>query len=139
MKSKAPVVIGSIFIAYLAFVAVVILFYEPKPEDMSWEGRQAYNQSMVSELQLGQTLAEVTQTLGKADFSEAKQTEGRSLQVLFYRTHHSKSDGKTTKDECTPLLFEDGQLLAWGEDTYQQYLQQHSPQQVLSKAPAQPE
>ncbi|GAB1117075.1 MAG: DUF3192 domain-containing protein [Shewanella algae] len=139
MKSKAPVVIGSIFIAYLVFVAVVILFYEPKPEDMSWEDRQAYNQSMVSELQLGQTLAEVTQTLGKADFSEAKQTHGHSLQVLFYRTHHSKSDGKTTKDECTPLLFEDGQLLAWGEDTYQQYLQQHSPQQVLSKAPAQPE
>ncbi|MBO2663253.1 DUF3192 domain-containing protein [Shewanella algae] len=139
MKSKAPVVIGSIFIAYLAFVAVVILFYEPKPEDMSWEDRQAYNQSMVSELQLGQTLAEVTQTLGKADFSEAKQTHSHSLQVLFYRTHHSKSDGKTTKDECTPLLFEDGQLLAWGEDTYQQYLQQYSPPQVLSKAPAQPE
>ncbi|WP_412504065.1 DUF3192 domain-containing protein [Shewanella indica] len=139
MKSKAPVVIGSIFLAYLAFVAVVILFYEPKPEDMSWEDRQAYNQSMISELQLGQTLADVTQTLGRADFSEAKQTEGRSLQVLFYRTHHSKSDGKTTKDECTPLLFEDGQLLAWSEDTYQQYLQQHSPQQVLSKVPAQPE
>ncbi|MDV2963475.1 DUF3192 domain-containing protein [Shewanella algae] len=131
MKGKAPVVIGSIFIAYLVFVAVVILFYEPKPEDMSWEDRQAYNQSKVTELLLGQTLEQTIETLGRADFSEAMQTHGQSLQVLFYRTHHVKSDGKTTKDECTPLLFANGRLQAWGEDTYQQYLQQHmQPQQT---------
>ncbi|WP_345859471.1 DUF3192 domain-containing protein [Shewanella algae] len=131
MKGKAPVVIGSIFIAYLVFVAVVILFYEPKPEDMSWEDRQAYNQSKVTELLLGQTLEQTIETLGRADFSEAMQTHGQSLQVLFYRTQHVKSDGKTTKDECTPLLFADGRLQAWGEDTYQQYLQQHmQPQQT---------
>ncbi|WP_335903187.1 DUF3192 domain-containing protein [Shewanella algae] len=134
MKGKAPVVIGSIFIAYLVFVAVVILFYEPKPEDMSWEDRQAYNQSKVTELLLGQTLEQTIETLGRADFSEAMQTHGHSLQVLFYRTQHVKSDGKTTKDECTPLLFADGRLQAWGEDTYQQYLQQHiQPQQTTPK------
>ncbi len=115
MKGKAPVVIGSIFIAYLVFVAVVILFYEPKPEDMSWEDRQAYNQSKVTELLLGQTLEQTIETLGRADFSEAMQTHGQSLQVLFYRTHHVKSDGKTTKDECTPLLFANGRLQAWGK------------------------
>ncbi|WYI90788.1 DUF3192 domain-containing protein [Shewanella chilikensis] len=73
----------------------------------------------------GQTLEQTIETLGRADFSEAIQTHGQSLQVLFYRTQHVKSDGKTTKDECTPLLFKDGRLQAWGEDTYQQYLQQH--------------
>ncbi|MBM7070997.1 DUF3192 domain-containing protein [Shewanella sp. 202IG2-18] len=29
---------------------------------------------------------------------------------------------KPSKDECTPLLFINDKLVAWGEDTYQQYL-----------------
>ena len=80
MKGKAPVVIGSIFIAYLVFVAVVILFYEPKPEDMSWEDRQAYNQSKVTELLLGQTLEQTIETrmlryrnFGKKSLDEIKE------------------------------------------------------------------
>ncbi|HAY95719.1 DUF3192 domain-containing protein, partial [Shewanella sp.] len=62
------------------------------------------------------------QLLGKADFSEAKAVKETKLQVLFYRTHHEKSDGVTTKEECTPLIFENDQLIAWGQDTYKQYL-----------------
>lgn len=37
MKSKVSVIIGSIFAAYVAFVAVVVLVYEPTPEDMNWD------------------------------------------------------------------------------------------------------
>ncbi|MCZ4337564.1 DUF3192 domain-containing protein [Shewanella colwelliana] len=122
MKSKVPVIIGSIFAAYLAFVAVVVLVYEPTPDDMDWEDRQSYNNAKLTELSLGQPLSEVKQLLGKADFSEAKTSSNQTLQVLFYRTHHSKSDGETTRDECTPLLFKDDKLVAWGQDTYQQYL-----------------
>ena len=59
---------------------------------------------------------------GKADFSEAKISNQQNLQILFYRTQHKESDGETTKEECTPLLFKQGSLVAWGEDTYQQYL-----------------
>ncbi|WP_028763316.1 DUF3192 domain-containing protein [Shewanella colwelliana] len=122
MKSKVPVIIGSIFAAYLAFVAVVVLVYEPTPDDMDWEDRQSYNNAKLTELSLGQPIAEVELLLGKADFSEAKTSSNQTLQVLFYRTHHNKSDGETTRDECTPLLFKDDKLVAWGQDTYQQYL-----------------
>lgn len=122
MKSKVPVIIGTIFAAYIAFVAVVVLVYEPTPDDMGWEDRQAYNQQKLTELTLGQSLDAVKTLLGKADFSEAKVSDNANLLVLFYRTHHEKSDGVTTKEECTPLLFKDQQLIAWGDDTYQQYL-----------------
>ncbi|GGZ13424.1 MULTISPECIES: DUF3192 domain-containing protein [Shewanella] len=124
MKSKIPVVIGTLFLAYIAFVAVVVLVYKPNPEDMSWEDRQAYNQGKLTELKLGQSGESVVEMLGHPDFSEAKLSQGQTLNVLFYRTHQTKSDGVTTKDECTPLLFRNDQLIAWGDDTYQQYLQQ---------------
>lgn len=122
MKSKVSVIIGSIFAAYVAFVAVVVLVYEPTPDDMSWEDRQSYNSQKMNELALGQNIVSVKQLLGKADFSEAKAVKKTKLQVLFYRTHHEKSDGVTTKEECTPLIFENDQLIAWGQDTYKQYL-----------------
>lgn len=122
MKSKVSIIIGSIFAAYVAFVAVVVLVYEPTPDDMHWEDRQVYNQQKLNELNLGQHINEVRQLLGKADFSEAKSVKDTKLQVLFYRTHHHKSDGITTKEECTPLIFENEKLIAWGIDTYKQYL-----------------
>ena len=109
MKSKVSVIIGSIFAAYVAFVAVVVLVYEPTPDDMSWEDRQSYNSQKMNELALGQNIVSVKQLLGKADFSEAKAVKETKLQVLFYRTHHEKSDGVTTKEECTPLIFENDQ------------------------------
>ncbi|GGI94426.1 DUF3192 domain-containing protein [Shewanella hanedai] len=122
MKSKLPVIIGSIFAAYLAFVAVVVVVYDPTPDEMDWEDRQTYINAQLSEITLGQSLVEIKTLLGKADFSEARVANENTIQVLFYRTHHMKSDGETTRDECTPLLFKDQKLIAWGEGTYQQYL-----------------
>ncbi|MCE9678094.1 DUF3192 domain-containing protein [Shewanella sp. AS1] len=122
MKSKVPVIIGSLFAAYVAFVAVVVLTYEPTPDEMDWEDRQAYNNEKLTEITLGMPLQQVRSLMGKPDFSEAKNTQNQSLLVLFYRTRHSKADGETTRDECTPLLFKENKLIAWGEDTYQQYL-----------------
>ncbi|MDF0534524.1 DUF3192 domain-containing protein [Shewanella sp. A32] len=122
MKSKIPVVIGTLFLAYMAFVAVIVLVYEPNPDDMSWEDRQAYNQEKLTEIKLGQSGEEIITMMGRPDFSEAKLSQGQALNILFYRTHQTKPDGATTKDECTPLLFRNDRLIAWGEDTYQQYL-----------------
>ncbi|MCL1088434.1 DUF3192 domain-containing protein [Shewanella profunda] len=123
MKSKTSVIIGSIFAAYVAFVAVIVLVYEPTPDEMNWEDRQAYLNQKVNDLTLGQDITEVKSMLGKADFSEAKSIDEAQLQVLFYRTHHEKSDGITTKGECTPLIFKNSKLIAWGIDTYKQYLE----------------
>ncbi|GIU13802.1 hypothetical protein TUM4636_24860 [Shewanella glacialipiscicola] len=96
MKSKISVIIGSIFAAYVAFVAVVVLVYEPTPDDMNWEDRQVYNSQKMSDLTLGQDIISVKKLLGKAEFSEAKALKETKLQIMFYRTHHDKSDGVTT-------------------------------------------
>ncbi|MCL1077911.1 DUF3192 domain-containing protein [Parashewanella spongiae] len=123
MKSKAPVVIGVVFTIYVIFVAITMMFYEPKIEDMDWEDRQSFNQQNLTHLNLGQHIDSIRARFGAADFSEAKHSNGKPMHVLFYRTHKGKSDGKTTKDECTPLLFIDNKLVAWGTDTYQQYIE----------------
>ncbi|MGL4640081.1 MAG: DUF3192 domain-containing protein [Shewanella sp.] len=122
MKSTAFVIFGCIFAAYVAFVAVVALVYQPTPDEMSWEDRQLFINQTINHLSLGQNRAEITALLGNADFSEAKSINETQLLVLFYRTHHQQSDGVTTKDECTPLLFQDDKLIAWGNETYKQYL-----------------
>ncbi|ABV37916.1 conserved hypothetical protein [Shewanella sediminis HAW-EB3] len=122
MKSKLPVIVGSIFAAYLAFVAVVVLVYEPTVDEMDWEDRQAYINGKLTEISIGQSITQIKSLMGKADFSEAKMVNESTLQVLFYRTHHTKSDGETTRDECTPLLFRDQKLISWGDASYQEYL-----------------
>ena len=123
MNSKAPIVIGFVFTAYLIFVGITMFFHEPTVEDMDWEDRQHYNQQSLTQLNLGQSIDTVRLALGSANFSEAKTSGTKKMLVLFYRTHRSKGDGKTTKDECTPLLFINDELVAWGTDTYQQYLE----------------
>jgi hypothetical protein len=35
--------------------------------------------------------------------------------VLLYRTRLVREDGRTTRDETTPLVFVDGELVGWGE------------------------
>jgi hypothetical protein len=42
--------------------------------------------------------------------------DGATYQVLYYRTHRTHSDGETTKDETTPLVFKDSALIGWGMD-----------------------
>lgn len=122
MKSKMPWVVAAIVLAYAAYVGMVLIFYQPSVDNMSWEDRQAYNQSKLAELKLGLSSEHIHQLMGSADFSEAKFSQGKALTILFYRTHQTKSDGITTRDECTPLLFSDDKLIGWGQDTYQQYL-----------------
>ncbi len=81
---------------------------------------QRYNQSYISQLQAGASQQSIRSSLGVADFTESLQKNGQTIEVLFYRTHHTHSDGMTTKDECTALIFTAGQLTAWGDKAYQQ-------------------
>ncbi|WP_153916542.1 DUF3192 domain-containing protein [Shewanella sp. TC10] len=123
MKPSLSFLIASMFIAYVVFAITVVLVYEPRPEDRSWQDRQEFNHQMLSEIKIGQTIESIRSKMGRADFTEAKATDEANFQIMFYRTHHVKSDGKTTRDECTPLLFKNGALIAWGQETYDQFLQ----------------
>jgi len=109
--------------AYAIFATTVLYYYENNPGELPWDDREVVNRKFISSLILGDNLNQQTiiTKLGTPDISEAKQTAGDNVQVLFYRTQHIKSDGITTQDECTPLLFKNNKLIAWGENAYQQY------------------
>ncbi len=114
------VIIG--FAIYLAAAAVILHYYKADPENMNWQERETFNLKQIGRLDLGIQKGDVIRLLGSPDISEAKATsDGEELLVLFYRTHHVKSDGITTRDECTPLLFKNDQLIAWGADAYSDY------------------
>ena len=90
---------------------------------MDWQDREEYNKVQISKLELGITRAEVMALLGTPDITEAKKQGNTAIQVMFFRTQHVRADGLTTQDECTPLLFENDKLIAWGEGAYLSYQQ----------------
>lgn len=110
-------------LVYLLFVFLVMKFYPDKPENMDWKDREVYNKVQITKLKLGVTLDEVLALLGSPDITEAKKTKQYQYQVMFYRTQHVRADGLTTQDECTPLLFRDNLLVAWGDGAYLSYQQ----------------
>ncbi|MFC4700039.1 DUF3192 domain-containing protein [Glaciecola siphonariae] len=85
----------------------------------SWKKEQASNKRDINELSLGQTKDSVVSKMGAPAFNEALQKEGHAYQLLWYRTHHRESDGITSKDECTPLIFKNAELIGWGETALQ--------------------
>ncbi|MCL1088484.1 DUF3192 domain-containing protein [Shewanella profunda] len=87
----------------------------------SWEKVQNKNRNNLTQLSLGMTKDQVMIIMGNADFSEAYIQNGdtnKEVLVLFYRTQHTQSDGKTTKDECTPIVISNNALVGWGETAY---------------------
>tara|TARA_B100000497_G_C7540007_1_gene326937 strand:+ start:475 stop:846 length:372 start_codon:yes stop_codon:yes gene_type:complete len=71
--------------------------------------------SMINNLDLGRGINAIEAEFGVPDFTDAFTNNGESVRVLRYRTHRTDSDGKTTRDETTPLVFIDDQLVGWGE------------------------
>lgn len=119
-KMAKIVIIG--FVIYLGLTALILATYQADPDNMSWQERETFNLKQIGRFDLGLLKDDVIRLLGSPDISEAKATaDGEEVLVLFYRTHHVKSDGITTRDECTPLLFKNGSLIAWGADAYEDY------------------
>ncbi|MDN4500911.1 DUF3192 domain-containing protein [Alteromonadaceae bacterium BrNp21-10] len=108
--------------AYVLFAVAVVELYPQDPKTMEWEDREQFNKVQVNKLQVGTDRKVIIELLGSPDISEARKINDKIVQVMFYRTQHTKSDGITTQDECTPLLFENDKLIAWGNGTYQQYI-----------------
>jgi|TARA_R110000868_G_scaffold62084_6_gene187994 outer membrane protein assembly factor BamE (lipoprotein component of BamABCDE complex) len=125
MKHMNKKVVKRIFIGvglYAVFVMAVIMLYPDTPHNMDWEDRQEFNKVQISKLELGQQKKHILELLGSPDITEAKRNDNKELQVMFYRTQHRKADGITTEDECTALLFENDELIAWGDSAYQSFV-----------------
>ncbi|TQV72278.1 DUF3192 domain-containing protein [Aliikangiella marina] len=84
--------------------------------DSDWKSEQRENRSLISRLELNESRQRVVSRLGAPNFSEAFSRGEDQYRILFYRTHHRHSDGDTTKDETTPLVFKNDTLIGWGHD-----------------------
>lgn len=102
---------------YAIIAALVMTFYKDDPGAMVWQDREAYNKRFIAKLDSGadHPIEEVLNTLGTPDLTFVKKRGDDLYQIVFYRTQHIKSDGITTKDECTGLLFKNKKLLVWGQ------------------------
>lgn len=108
--------------AYGIFVILVMTFYDDSPSKMQWEDREAFNRQYIAKLKLDDyNFDKAIEELGSPDITEAKKVDNARYQIMFYRTQHVKSDGITTQDECTALLFTDGVLTAIGNSAYEQF------------------
>jgi len=107
---------------YVVGFVLVMQFYDDNPSKMQWEEREDYNRSFLTKVQLNIfTFDEALQQLGSPDITETKRIGDDYYQVTFYRTHHVKSDGITSQDECTPLLFKNNVLLVTGKNAYESF------------------
>lgn len=85
-------------------------------DDKGWKDTQEANRKVISELAIGTERSNTLMRLGTPSFSEAFVKDGEEYSVLFYRTHHTASDGETLKNETTPLVFKNDKLIGWGDD-----------------------
>jgi hypothetical protein len=83
-----------------------------------WRADQRDNREAISRLELGELRIAVVEKLGTPADSEAFDHDGEEVRVLFYRTQHKHSDGETTRDETTPLIFRNDRLIGWGQTLY---------------------
>lgn len=88
-------------------------------DNEDWKKIQQFNQSYINQLGLGVETTAVRKSLGAPAFVELFNKNGEEVEVLFYRTQHEHSDGETSKDECTPLVFKRGALVGLGDKAYQ--------------------
>lgn len=86
-----------------------------KRESASFEVREEKNRAAISQLSIGTSPSAVLMKMGTPDFDERLSRDGVEYRVLYYRTQRVTADGMTTKDECTPLVFANGELLGWGQ------------------------
>jgi len=79
-----------------------------------YEEREYDNRQAIARLAIGSGFTHALNSLGVADFNETYMRDEQKIQVLYYRTHRTREDGITTKDECTYLYFVDGLLKETG-------------------------
>ncbi|ESP94404.1 MULTISPECIES: DUF3192 domain-containing protein [Pseudoalteromonas] len=101
---------------YAGIVYLVINFYKDDPRAMLWKDREAFNKRFISKLKpdTRMDLDSVLDNLGSPDLTYVKSNDDTVFQIVYYRTQLMKPDGITTQDECTGLLFKNGQLILWG-------------------------
>jgi len=77
------------------------------------------NNQHITKLRVGMTKEEVLKIMGLPLINQTYNKPN----IWFYYTDWDWADAAITKSECTPLVFEDGILLGWGQKFYRNYEQ----------------
>ncbi|MBL4910217.1 MAG: DUF3192 domain-containing protein [Alteromonadaceae bacterium] len=85
-----------------------------------YESKEQENRQHLTKLQRDMSFGHVKSLMGIPDFNESYDKNDTPIQVLYYRTQRTTKDGLTTKNECTPLIFKNNQLISWGDTAYSQ-------------------
>lgn len=125
MKVKTIAFLLAGLVLYAGLTSITLMFYKDDPDQMNWQDREAFNTKYIYKLDLTKAISrnQVIDSLSGPDITEAKKHQQQVYQVLYYRTHRTKTDGITTKDECTAILFKNQQLIAIGETAVEQFNQ----------------
>ena len=115
MKPLHIVLLAAIATLPLSGCVIRINDSDWESEGGDWKDRQRQNASRVQQLELGRTMSSIKVDFGEPDLVESFRRDSQDYKVLFYRTQHAKSDGMTTRDETTPLVFVDDVLVGWGD------------------------
>ncbi|CAM4095717.1 DUF3192 domain-containing protein [Pseudoalteromonas byunsanensis] len=91
-------------------------------EHNNWEKTQRNNRQKISQLNIGTDYQSVLNSFNTPDFTELVKKGNTVYQVLYFATNSKHSDGKVTKDECTPLVFKDAKLIGFGETAMSEIL-----------------
>lgn len=110
---------------------LVLNCYPDNPATMNWSDREAFNRKYISQISAGSALlqSDLIKKLGGPDITEAEKVGSDVYQLMYYRTKRAISDGITTTQECTALLFKNQQLIAIDTDAislYQKVTQPHA-------------
>jgi hypothetical protein len=81
----------------------------------NWQKTQKDNRQKISQLSMGTSYQDVLNRFNTPDFTELVKKGDDVYQVLFFATNSKHSDGKVTKDECTPLVFKNNLLVGFGD------------------------
>lgn len=123
MKTKLLGLASSLLLLTLLTGCVIAVGTDDFEEgSRKWHREAESNLRHIHDLRIGGSLESVVDEMGQPDISEAFVSSGKTYRVYYYRTARVHSDGKTTKDETTPLVFVEDRLVGWGDTALQQAL-----------------
>ncbi|BBN82467.1 hypothetical protein PA25_24520 [Pseudoalteromonas sp. A25] len=88
----------------------------------NWEKTFHDNRQKIAKLSIGADYQSVLDSFDTPEFTELVKKGDNVYQVLYFGTNSKHSDGKVTKDECTPLVFKDSKLIGFGQSAMAEIL-----------------
>lgn len=70
------------------------------------------------QLNIDMSKKDVLRIMGMPFLNEAYKMPNGTLEVFFYYTQRQRIDRNITKDECTPVVLENGKVVGWGDNFY---------------------